>query len=163
MTLRFLVLTPAVLVATVALGNTPSSTCQELIASVRENNSGFIGIQDIYECGPEFTHKGGRAPNAVNACLVYFETELGSSPSTVAAFNDVGNKHSVGWIAQNSGWETTGHHLCSDVKTYVKVSNNGETASVEVERSTARDAMFCPFVKLFTSYSTTCRRVVQNF
>jgi hypothetical protein len=65
----------------------------------------------------------------------------------------------VDWIPENFGWENSGKHLCADVKTYVRVKDEGALATVEVERATARDAMFCPFSKLFTAYTTTCRPI----
>lgn len=156
----------ATMIPSTLLAEGLSPTCENLIDHVKRNQTGFQGVKEVYECGPEFTHLGGRVPGQVEGCLVYFETQRSPFPPlTIAAFDDAANNNRVDWIVPDpsngiaSGWETTGTYFCADIKTYARVKAKGESASVEVIRETARDAMFCPVHKLFTSYETTCRKV----
>jgi hypothetical protein len=164
MNFRVVAFISASLMSTGALADEISSTCQNVIDALKAKESKVAEIKDVYECGPAFTHLGGKAPVAVDACLVYFEYDASPYPSyTIAAFQDVANNHVVDWItSSNVGHSYSGKHLCADVKTYAHVKNNGDTAEVQIDRSTASDAMFCPFHKLFSAYSTTCRKVASG-
>ena len=160
MKLRLMLLGPAAMLSTATFGENFSTTCQDLIDKLQEEQSGFAGAKDVYECGPDFTHISGEKPVPVNGCLVYFEYQHNPyPPSTIGAFQDAANNHLVSWIPQNSGWDYSGKYVCADIKTYVRVTNSGDSATVEIRRQTASDGLFCPFSKIFTAYSTTCHKV----
>jgi hypothetical protein len=137
------------------------SACQALMASINDSrNLKTVKFQDVYQCGPDFSHEAGAPPKAVDGCLVSFERDNSPFPNyTVSAFIDVSNKHQVNWILKGLGSEVSGRHLCADVKTYARLQGEGDLLTVEIERKTASDAMFCPFGKIFSAYSTTCRRI----
>jgi hypothetical protein len=142
-----------------------SSNCKNLIETLKATQkTNLLEVKEVYECGPAFKHLDGESPTVVNGCLVYFEYQNSPYPSyTVAAFQDVTNNHLVDWIPHgDAGKKPSGKHLCADVYTYARVKKEGNTATVKIERETARDAMFCPFGKLFTAYSTTCRKVNKD-
>lgn len=160
MKLKTLSLTLLTLISAVAMGNDISSTCTNFVEKVRNDNSRSYTIQAVYECGPNFTVQGGKAPAPVNGCLVYFETKIGRTPVSISAFQDVANNHTIDWMIQGSGWSKSGKYFCADIKTYANATNHGDTATVQIKRSTARGSLFCPIARRFTDYTTTCHRVM---
>lgn len=154
---------PLTMASTISLGASP--TCERLMDEISSKQDRLIGFGEMYECGPDFKNYSGEKLDPVEGCLLFYQYDASPYPNyTVGAFLDSANEHQVNWlVADSRGWfsgtEVNGYRICADVKTYVHAHSAGDTYQVIVRKSTAADAMFCPFWKLFASYEISCNKV----
>jgi hypothetical protein len=131
---------------------TYARTCEEtLIAKLeKDRNLNIVQITNTYSCA------GGAA------CAVSFEhDEKPYKNVNVLAYLDMENEINISWAPFGSkdisGWEVQGKYYCTDIRDYLHGKFSSEKVlQLEISKETARDAMFCPTRKVFSSYKTLC-------
>jgi hypothetical protein len=101
-------------------------------------------------------------PSGNQSCVVQYQTSNSSSDrSAIYSYLDKDSKVYVDgtWEmdAQNMmGKAAVGSYGCTDVYDYFDVHILTDAVSIKISRETARDAMFCPFHKIFFNYHSDC-------
>ena len=132
--------------------NTYARTCEEaLLAKLEKDpNVNIVQITNIYSCA------GG------SACAVSFENdEKPYKNVNILAYLDLENDINISWAPFGNkdiaGWEVKGKYYCTDIRDYLHGKfTSDRVLQLEISKETARDAMFCPTRKVFSSYKTLC-------
>lgn len=128
------------------------NTCLDQIEAKAAKNGRIVRFIDAYSCN-----------NGASCALTY---EMDNSPydnSINLGFSDPANKFTVAYTYIDGknfrGWDLAGKRLCADVKNYLEARRSGSSLDVIYSKETARDALFCPFSKVYYQKRVKCSKI----